>query len=80
MTPDRMEAKIHEQNTEIYKHAQEIVRLTNALRNLVKECPTSVSCDDFSHNRKSDLHGTEEDCPPCCRYYKALHEASELLK
>ena len=49
------------------------------LKNLVKACPTNLTCDDFSHNKKGDLHGSEEDCPPCCRYYKALFEASEIL-
>jgi len=55
-------------------------RLKEVLRNLVRECPTSLECDDVSHNRKGDLHGAEEDCPPLCRYYKALHEATEAIK
>lgn len=49
-----------------------------ALRNLVEQCLTTLKCDDFHHARK-DQHGVEEECEPCCRYYKALYEASELL-
>ena len=49
------------------------------LRNLVRECPTALSCEDVDHKRQGDLHGAEEDCPPLCRYYKALHEATEAI-
>ena len=50
-----------------------------ALRNLVRECPTSLTCDNVSHSKKHDQHGAEENCPPLCRYYKALYEAQEML-
>lgn len=53
-------------------------KLKQVLKNLVEVCPTSLGCDDFHHPLK-DQHGAEEDCPPCCRYYKALLEASELI-
>ena len=49
-----------------------------ALRNLFKTCPSGLSCDHFYHSKK-DEHGAEEECAPCCRYYKALYEAQELL-
>jgi len=55
-------------------------KMEKVLANLVKECPTTLSCEDFNHRKITDLHGSEEDCPSCCRYYKALHEASEILK
>ena len=54
-------------------------RLLDAMKELVKVCPTSLTCENVNHNRKGDLHGAEEDCPPLCRYYKALDTAQSLL-
>lgn len=65
-----------------YKMRREIEKeygkLEKALRNLVEQCPTTLKCDEFHHAIK-DQHGAEEECEPCCRYYKALYEASVLL-
>jgi len=77
--PDCQNERYREQYAMRREVEKEYTKLEKALKELIKECPTSLTCEDVSHNRKGDLHDSEEDCPPLCRYYKALFEATEAL-
>jgi ribonuclease HII len=71
--------RINNATLEIDRLDEALGKAMFALRNLVRQCPTSLTCDNVSHSKKHDHHGAEEECPPLCRYYKALYEAQELL-
>ncbi len=49
-----------------------------ALRQLEKAAPDTLTCEDFSHSRK-DYHKALERCPPEDRYRAAKAVASAVL-
>jgi hypothetical protein len=58
---------------------ERISELEDALRNLVRRCPRSLSCDDFSHD-KNTYHAWEEPCNPHFWYTAAISRAEEILQ
>jgi hypothetical protein len=58
---------------------ERVAELEDALRNLVRRCPRSLSCDDFSHD-KNTYHAWEEPCNPYLWYKAALSRAEEILQ
>jgi hypothetical protein len=58
---------------------ERISELEDALRNLVRRCPRSLSCDDFSHD-KNTYHAWEEPCNPHLWYTAAISRAEEILQ
>ena len=73
-------AFIQEMGKQLSATQAENATYRKALEGLLKILPSNVDCDDMHHNKKTDLHGAEEDCPPLCRYFKAIDIAREALK
>jgi ABC-type Fe2+-enterobactin transport system substrate-binding protein len=52
--------------------------LAEALREMLKFTPRSLSCQDFHHPTK-DYHSESEDCQPTKRFRDALAKAEQAL-
>jgi hypothetical protein len=68
----------HAAGTPLSKAIKQRDELAEALREMLKFTPTSLSCQDFHHPAKYQNHESD-DCQPAKRFHEALEKAEQAL-